>query len=331
MNELITVIVPVYKVEDYLERCVDAILCQTYGELEIILVDDGSPDRCGEICEAYAKSDPRVKVIHKKNGGLSDARNAGIEQASGRYITFVDSDDWVHEGYVQRLYGLLKETGADVSCCGYLTTGSEQTMEDVSAESVYEFSREEALNELVAFGDLHAQMIVAWGKLYKTELFDGIRFPYGRIHEDEFTTYKLLYRAGKIAVTTRQLLYYWQRADSIMAGGFKVKNKLDFLDAQIERGAFFHENGLNGLSDRTYKALFTELLATYLELEERNEDKANQEVKAKFETVRRALRENGLSKMGLLYESHHLIPGTIRNLYKIYRSTKKSISRVPLT
>jgi glycosyltransferase involved in cell wall biosynthesis len=110
MNELITIIVPVYKVEDYLQRCVDSILCQTYGELEIILVDDGSPDRCGEICEAYAKCDPRVKVIHKENGGLSDARNAGIEQASGP-ASPLDSDDWAHEEYVERLYGLLNETG----------------------------------------------------------------------------------------------------------------------------------------------------------------------------------------------------------------------------
>ena len=323
MNKLITIIVPVYKVEDYLQRCVDSILCQTYGELEIILVDDGSPDRCGEICEEYAKGDPRIKVIHKENGGLSDARNAGIEQASGRYITFLDSDDWVHEEYVERLYGLLNETGADVSSCGYLTTGSEQISEDLSAESVYEFTGEEALDQLVAFGDLHAQMIVAWGKLYKTELFDGIRFPYGRIHEDEFTTYKLLYRAGKVAVSTRKLLYYWQREDSIMGSGFKVKNKLDFLDAQIERGAFFNEHGLNALRDRTYKALFTELLATYMALEERNEEKAIQEVLAMFETVRRALRENGQSKVGILYEGHHLFPWLIRSLYKIYRSTKK--------
>ena len=323
MNELITIIVPVYKVEDYLERCVDSILCQVYAELEIILVDDGSPDRCGEICEAYAKRDPRVKVIHKKNGGLSDARNAGIEQANGRYITFLDSDDWVHEEYVSHLYDLLKKTDADISVCGYLTLGSEQIPDEPAAETVHEFTGEEALDRLVAFGDLHAQMIVAWGKLYKTALFDGILFPYGRIHEDEFTTYKLLYRARKVAVTTRKLLYYWQREDSIMGSGFKVKNKLDFLDSQIERGAFFNEHGLNDLRDRTYKALFTELLATDLALEGRNEEKASQEVLAKFETVRRAIRENGQSKIGLLYGSHHLLPGAVRTLYKAYRSLKK--------
>ncbi len=108
MDELISVIVPVYKVEDYLSRCVDSILSQTYRNIEVILVDDGSPDKCGEICDRYAQHDPRVRVIHKENGGLSDARNAGIEIAQGQYISFIDSDDWVHPEFLESLYQLTR-------------------------------------------------------------------------------------------------------------------------------------------------------------------------------------------------------------------------------
>lgn len=254
MADLISVVVPVYKVEEYIERCIDSILNQTYRELEIILIDDGSPDRCGEICDQYSVIDNRIKVIHKTNGGLSDARNAGIQIARGEYITFLDSDDWITDNYIQTLYNLVIKKNADVSACNFIRTDTEK-IEDSNAQNIiYEFSNIQALEKMC--GEFYEQLTVSWGKIFKSELFKEVRFPIGKIHEDEFTTYKILYKANKIVFTTEALLYYWQRPDSIMGTGFKIKNRLHVLEAFEERADFFSRIGQKRLRDKTHKALF---------------------------------------------------------------------------
>lgn len=261
-NELISIIVPIYKVEPYLHRCIDSILDQTYKNLDIILVDDGSPDRCGDICEEYAKKDDRIKVIHKENGGLSDARNFGIDAAEGAYLSFLDSDDWVHSEYVERLYKLIKDTKSDISACDFLRTATEDVATDFSDETVYEFSNIEALEQYT--DGFYVQMVVAWGKLYKHKLFDGVRFPVGRIHEDEFTTHKLIHKSKKVVYSTVKLLYYWQREDSIMKSDFNLNQKLDALDSYEQRATFFDEEGLTELSDKTYLMEF-DLCLSYID------------------------------------------------------------------
>ena len=262
MGELVSVIIPVYKVEDYIHRCVDSVLSQTYGNLEIILVDDGSPDRCGEICDEYAAKDKRVVSIHKKNGGLSDARNAGMEICKGEYITFLDSDDWVVPDYIERLYRLLKDTGSDVSACSFIKTSTEDTKPDSSPEEIRVFSNIEALDKIESNTDiqLYVQLVVAWGKLYKRSLFQGITYPVSKLHEDEFTTYKVIYRAERIALTSAQLLHYWQREDSIMGAGFNVKGNLDATEALKERAEFYQQKGLHELSSRASKMAFLKSL-----------------------------------------------------------------------
>ncbi|MBP1744959.1 MAG: hypothetical protein H6Q58_1937 [Firmicutes bacterium] len=262
MGELVSVIIPVYKVEDYIRRCVDSVLKQTYGNLEIILVDDGSPDRCGEICDEYAAKDSRVVSIHKKNGGLSDARNAGMEVCKGEYITFLDSDDWVEAAYIEKLYRLLKETDSDISVCSFIRTSKEDAEPDAAPEEIRVFSNIEALNSLESNADiqLYIQLVVAWGKLYRRSLFDGVTYPVGKLHEDEFTTYKLLYRADRVALTSAQLLYYWQREDSIMGAGFNVKGNLDATEALKERAEFYQKAGLDELSSRACKMAFLKSL-----------------------------------------------------------------------
>ncbi|MFZ7133255.1 MAG: glycosyltransferase family 2 protein [Eubacteriales bacterium] len=254
MNELISIIVPIYKVEKYLHRCVDSILNQIYKNLEIILVDDGSPDNCGSICDEYKTKDYRIKVIHKKNGGLSDARNAGLELVNGDYICFLDSDDWIHEEYISKLYHLLIKTNSDISVCNFIRTSTENILINNFNEEIYEFSNVEALGQFI--DKLYVQMVVSWGKLYKKKLFNNIRFPVGRIHEDEFITYKLIYKANKIVFSTAQLLYYWQRNESIMGVGFNIKYRLDALDALEERAEFLLEVGLDDISSKTYKSVF---------------------------------------------------------------------------
>lgn len=314
MKELITIIVPIYKVEGYLQRCINSILKQTYSNLEIILVDDGSPDNCGKICDEYAIQDERIKVIHKENGGLSDARNAGIDIANGDYITFVDSDDWIHTQYIEKLYSLLVKTNSDISICNFTKTNTENVQIDNCKEDVLEFTNLEALEQF--YDKFSVQIVVAWGKLYKKCLFKNIRFPIGRIHEDEFTTYKLLYKANKIALTTNPLLYYWQREDSIMGSGYNIKHRLDAIDALAERAEFFYDAELKELSSKTYKTVFLMILDIAMRVKKINAVFNKHE----FEKLRKNLRNsNQKISFKIFYELYFVSPIIVKCSMRMYK------------
>lgn len=256
MNESVSVIIPVYKVEAWLDRCITSVQNQTYQQLEIILVDDGSPDRCGVICDAHARNDQRISVIHKQNGGLSDARNAGIEKATGQYLVFLDSDDWVHPSFIARLHALLHAAQADLAICHYLQVSDERQahLPEDAHYSIYELNSHEALREL-AF-DRYMPFVVAWGKLYKKELFDQVRFPVGKIHEDEYVAHQLIYKARKVVYTEEPLLYYWQRSDSITGKDFDVTYRLHVGDAFMNRAAFYAAIGMPECRDKVYRDAF---------------------------------------------------------------------------
>jgi len=321
MGELISIIVPVYKVEKYLNRCINSIINQTYKNIEIILIDDGSPDRCGEICEEYSNKDNRITVVHKKNGGLSDARNIGMEIAKGNYITFIDSDDWVHEEYIERLYKLLKENNSDISICNFIRTSKEYIQDDTSKVILYEFSNTEALEQLT--GKYYIQMVVAWGKLYKRELFNGIKFPYGKLHEDEFTTYKVLFKSDKIVFTTETLYYYWQREDSITGVGFNIKGRMDVIEAYRERIEFFTKYGLNEMSNNTYKSLFFIYLSVYSKLDEVNSFIDKNKFYKEFIEFRYELRKRKYNlKFKIFYELFYFMPKIMNKVYLIYKNKK---------
>jgi glycosyltransferase involved in cell wall biosynthesis len=231
-NPLVSVIIPIYKVEQYLQECVDSVIAQTYTNLEIILVDDGSPDKCPEICDEYAKQDNRIKVIHKTNGGLSDARNAGIEIAKGEYMSFVDSDDVIHNQMIEVLMKpILEDKGLKMSACQFL-----------KFDDGKEFDKNQEIKqvEIIDFREYFTKRIwtTAWGKVYEKSLFETIQYPVGRLHEDEFTTYKICYEAKKVAYTESQLLFYRQREGSIM-NAISVKRITDTYDALKERVDFF--------------------------------------------------------------------------------------------
>lgn len=243
MNELISIIVPVYNVEPYLKNCIQSIRNQTYPMLEILLVDDGSTDQSGRICDEYKKMDERIKVIHKKNGGLSDARNAGLAIASGEYIGFVDSDDAIHPEMYERLYLAVKNKGADIALCDFKRVRENGAFlkKKVAAKgnrSVTVLKREQA-QELYFDKDKRIALTVAWNKLYKRDLFEGIQFPKGKIHEDEFTTYQLLYRAKDIVHIKEELYYYLIRESSI-TGQFNMK-RFDLLEAYRCRMIFYQK------------------------------------------------------------------------------------------
>lgn len=233
MGEKISVIVPIYNVEQYLRRCIDSIINQTYKNLEIILVDDGSPDNCGQICDDYAKKETRIKVIHKKNGGLSDARNAGLEVCTGDFISFVDSDDWIELNTYEIMMKSMNEYNADMVVSNINYVYKDKVESKYSEGKIRCFNKEEAMKELIKDGLVQA---VVWNKLYKSNLIDNLRFKVRKLNEDEFFTYKICAKAERIVYIPEALYQYRQREDSIM-GAYSLK-RLDSVDAIYERLQF---------------------------------------------------------------------------------------------
>ncbi len=226
MNGLISVIVPIYRVEEYLCQCIDSIIKQTYHNLEIILVDDGSPDNCGAICDDYAKKDDRIRVIHKKNGGLSDARNVGIDIAQGDYLSFIDSDDYVSEDYIAYLYTLLISNDADMSICGHISFQDGKEIDVQSREVVLRI-----LNQIEFFEgfmyDKYASY--AWAKLYKKEIFQRLRYP-NTPSEDVAIIHKVVSKSDKIAYKNGAKYFYRVRKNSLSSWYEFSEKKLEFLD-----------------------------------------------------------------------------------------------------
>lgn len=224
---LISVIVPVYEVEKYINKCLDSIVGQTYKNLEILLIDDGTQDRSGDICEEYAKSDLRIKVFHKENGGLSDARNYGLERASGEYLTFVDADDFLDSDYIEYLYSLIEESGCRLSLCSLhvLYTSSGRVWNKGNGKKVV--INGETCIEMMCY---HEEIdTAAYAKLCHRSLFEEVRYPKGKIFEDIGTSYLLFDQCEKIICSFIPKYYYVIRDNSIVTSSFN-KKKLDFLD-----------------------------------------------------------------------------------------------------
>ena len=237
----ISVIVPVYQVERYLSRCVDSILCQSYEDFELILIDDGSPDRCGAMCDEYVQRDSRVRVIHQQNGGLSAARNAGIDwvfaNSHSQWLTFIDSDDWIHPDYLSALYTAALEANLPLSICSFVRT----TEEDFTMDPVQSIFRTHLSEDF--FTQQNETATVACAKLYHKDLFQELRFPVGRIHEDEFVTYKLLFSASHVTATDAPLYFYFRNESGITESAWSPK-RLDALDAFRERLFFLKSHKL---------------------------------------------------------------------------------------
>jgi len=252
MKPLISVIIPVYGVEKYLRRAVDSVLKQSYRNLEIILVDDGSPDGCPAICDEYAAKEARVRVIHKENGGLSDARNAGLDIAGGEYIAFLDSDDYFAPFFIEVLYNELIRTDAQVVLCRYEVTEELLPEHGPDFDAVLKTYREgEAdckeydrkqmlLNQYDALCKDATYFIVAWNKLYKASLWKDVRFPKGKIHEDEATTYRIFDKITKGVYVDVPMYAYFSMQDSITRAKFNTR-RLQWFDALDDRIAFLIE------------------------------------------------------------------------------------------
>ena len=234
MRDLITVVVPVYKVEKYIDRCVTSIINQSYKNLEIILVDDGSPDNCGKICDDYSTKDERIKVIHKENGGLSDARNAGINIAKGKYITFIDSDDYIKYDYVEFLYNLILKNNVKVSICSHTVLYDTGLRIDKETEEFSVLDAKTTIKRILYDDGID---ISAWAKMYETTLFNDIKYPKGRLFEDSAITCKILSNCEKIAIRSKSKYFYMIRSDSITNENFNVK-KMDLITSTKEMGEY---------------------------------------------------------------------------------------------
>lgn len=251
---MISVIVPVYNVENYIKSCIESLLFQTYSDLEIILVDDGSTDDSGKICDRYERQDNRIRVIHKKNGGLSDARNKGLDVANGDFIGFVDGDDLIHPKMFEiLLYNSLKYD-AEISACVIKRVSSifdEKIENDINIydQKVKLLKREDSLKNIDIIS------VCACNKLYKRKMFKEIRYPVGKFHEDEFVIHELFFQSKKIVVTDQVLYYYIQRENSIMSA-YNINKLYDAMEAYRKRIEFSKEK---------WQEVLPEILCNYSE------------------------------------------------------------------
>ena len=239
----ISIVVPIFNVENYLQRCIDSIINQTYINIEIILVNDGSTDSCFKICEKYAKQDARILVIDKKNGGLGSARNAGIEKMTGDYVAFVDSDDCLDSFFIEKLFSLLKLHDADIAVCGFCGFAKENELNKKKKRKIVTKTLD-SNNSLKNMFRWDGIGWTAWNKLYKASLFDLVRYEEGVYSEDMATTYKLYFQSTKVVWTNEPLYYYFHREDGIMRSKppkryrdemIIIKQMISFFDENIEQ------------------------------------------------------------------------------------------------
>lgn len=253
----ISVIVPVYKVEPYLHRCVDSILAQTFTDFELILVDDGSPDNCPAICDEYAKKDSRVHVIHQKNGGLSAARNAGIDWAfansDSKWLSFVDSDDWVSDFYLEVLYDAAKSSQCRVSMCGLQKTDGNH-FSRMNRNEIEKYQILEPEKFYVSYG---INGTVACAKLYRKACFQKVRYPVGRLYEDAFVTYRILFELTGVAYVNTALYYYYSNPGGIMQRPFDL-HYYDSIEARKERKEYFEQHHKDALANEEANGILIE-------------------------------------------------------------------------
>lgn len=255
-DELISIIVPVYNVEQYIKNCVRSIATQTYKNIEIILVDDGSTDKSGEICDAFKKTDERIKVVHKMNGGLSDARNVGLDVAAGKYVMFVDSDDYIPDYAVEYLYGLLKDNKSSISIGRLVMTKELNSKAILGNGKTCLYNNKEAIGQLLYANRFSTS---APAKLYEKSLFDGIRFPIGKLHEDLYTIYKVVDKSPKVVYGSEIVYFYFHRAGSITVSKFSIK-RLDALAAlnQLKTDICIRDYGIqNAYSSQVLENIFS--------------------------------------------------------------------------
>ena len=294
MTPAISIIVPVYNVEKYLSRCVDSILAQTFRDFELILVDDGSTDKSAEICDKYAAKDSRIKVIHKENGGQSSARNNGLEIAIGKYIGFVDSDDWISTDCFEYLYTLIEKFNADAVSADFVFAYENKLVgfqKDKNPKEKIIAGADEILCYYLKQDKMHGKNDFAvWGKLFKRELFYELRFPAGKIYEDNIINFKLLQKCARYAKSTKKIYAYFQRGISTTKSILAQKH-LALIDVSNEMLAIAQANyqadkKLIKLCKRKIAMSYFSVLAKYIRFGTDLNDKKIKELVMKYKKVK---------------------------------------------
>lgn len=328
MQPLVSVIIPVYKVEAYLSACVESVLSQTYTNIEIILVDDGSPDNCPRICDGYAAKDSRIHVIHKENGGPSSARNMGITASNGEFLAFLDSDDLWSPFFLEHLYQAITETKADLAVCQFQRFQKEAPLYACGYVPPELLSPREAFECL--FNNRNVNMVVAWNKLYRKELFHAVRYPVGRLHEDEAVIHEIIGSTQCIAWLEETLCYYRETPNSITNAKFYLK-RLDETLAKECRISYFEARGMQDLADRTKIVYLSNLMRLYRTVQHELQDKQAarqicEELCQKFRQIHsRALMRQASSKMRMRFMLFRLFPTAVSVIDGI-RLTGKDVS-----
>ena len=288
---MISVIIPVFNVEKYLVRCVDSVLCQSYRDFEIVLVDDGSSDDSGKICDDYAEKNDNIRVIHQENKGLSGARNTGLCAAKGEYVYFLDSDDLIHSDCLKVHFNAIKKTGTAISIA-MLTEFQEAA--DINYETYTEDCFVETFTKLESMAKLTDAMefIVACNKLYKKTLFENISFPEGKVHEDEFVAHKLLHAAGKVSFSHISVYFYYKNYSGITKGSYNLR-RLDALEAFEDRIQFYESLGLHELRCGAVRDYMDLIIRNYQLVQcELNNKKVCRQLKNTFKKCLRTEKES---------------------------------------
>ena len=312
----ISVVVPVYKVEAYLDRCVESIVNQSFGDFDLYLVDDGSPDNCGAMCDAWAEKDSRICVIHQQNGGLSAARNSGIRKAlaesDSQWITFIDSDDWIHQDTLNWLIQAAEEQNVSVSVCGFATTTGEDPWEG-AAYNVQKWTAEDF------YTGKFVNATVAWGKLYRKAAFETLTYPVGKLHEDEFTTYRLLFEAGEIAFVDAPLYAYFVNMSGITKTAWTPR-RLHAWEAYEQQIAFFEQRGLTELVKFRYRGYLENAMVNLTAAQEEPEKYAA-EIKFMTNRIRNVIRrawKQGVIQFWIDYEMLYRFYPLLTKAYRFY-------------
>lgn len=326
MSNKISVIVPVYNVEKYLDECVASICGQTYSDLEIFLVDDGSTDGSGAVCDKWKEADARIVVIHQENGGLSAARNAGLKMAKGKYLAFVDSDDRIAPDMYEKLMADMVEKDSDIAICAYQVIeedGRERParVEDMAA-GVY--TPEQIVCGLYGNMRIRTAMVVAHNKLYRKEIFEGVEYPVGKVHEDAYLIHELLLKSQRISVIRDRLYFYRIRSGSIMRSEAIVKKS--FLFYALKRR--LEDCAAAGFQESTIRLIAENCVDTgirfWLMLAE-NERMSDEDLKNYYRDVLEVLHRyggQGYVKQKLVRRMFDRHPKLLLRVYTIYKSHK---------
>lgn len=300
---LISIIIPVYNAEAYLKECIDSALSQTYTKLEIILIDDGSSDNSPSICDEYVQKDNRIIVIHQKNKGPSETRNTGINISKGEYLSFLDCDDILHPEYISKLFYAIDNSKEKISLCNNLSFSDTLPSSSKEDDNIKEI-------ELLDIFDIQNSMCV-WGKLYHKTLFADIQYPIGKLPEDEFVTYKILYKAHKVAYCNSVLYFYRNRHGSIMKNK-KESFYINLLDALLENYNFFY-------SHKEYKICEKFLLRlTYLNTDYNHFLKSNTNIVKTEKNISKIIFNLPKKKISLLLQFKVFIKTTLIYIFKLH-------------